>query len=131
MSGGAGNDTLNGGAGTERFVFSESGPLHQDTLVDFSHTYDTIVLQDKLDGVTNTAITGLVFNNGVLNSANYFEGAGLTGNGLESSGIFNDTTTGNIYYNPTSGFDGDAAVICTVGTVTAASLDNTDFVYSA
>ena len=48
---------------------------------------------------------------------------------VQPSGIFNDTTTGNIYYNPT-GVTGDIRADCTVG-VAAVSLDNTDFVYSA
>jgi hypothetical protein len=99
-------------------------------MADFSHQYDTIVLSDVIDGITNNSITGLGFTGGVLNAANYFEGAGSTGNGGEVSGIFNDTATGNIYYNPTTGIPGDSMVICTVGVTTAVSLDNTDFAYS-
>ena len=121
---------MTGGNGLDRFVFSESGGLNQDTIADFSHKDDTIVLQDRLDGGANSAINGLAFTGGVLNANKYFEGAGFTGNGSQLSGIYNDTSTGNIYYNPTSGVAGDSVVICTVGVATATSLDNTDFVYS-
>jgi Ca2+-binding RTX toxin-like protein len=130
IAGGTGNDTLYGIAGLDRFVFAESGSANRDTIADFSHMYDTIVLRDILDGISNSTIKGLSFESGVLKSAWYFEGAGKAGNGSSDfNGIYNDTTTGNIYYNPTSNVAGDSVVICTLGT--PASLDNTDFVYSA
>jgi Ca2+-binding RTX toxin-like protein len=132
MVGGAGNDTLNGGAGQDRFVFAESGSVNRDTISSFSHTDDTIVLRDILDGSANSAITGLSFTSNVLNAGSYVEGAGKTGGGaIDASGIYNNTTTGEIWYNPTSSVAGDSVVICTVGSTAAASLDNTDFVYSA
>jgi len=129
LKGGVGIDILNGGDGQDRFVFGESGSTNRDRIIDFSHGDDTIVLRDILDGVVNSSLKGLSFNAGVLNE--YFEGAGYTGNGAQSSGIYNDTSTGNIWYNPTSGASGDSVVICNVGVATAAPLDNTDFVYSA
>jgi hypothetical protein len=129
LYGGAGNDILVGGSGDDYFFFAESGGANKDTIVDFEHNWDEIMLQDALDGVTNSAINGLAFTGGVLNGGNYFEGASFTGNGLENSGIFNDTSTGNIYYNPTSGIAGDAVIICSV--IGSATLDNTDFLYSA
>jgi Ca2+-binding RTX toxin-like protein len=131
LCGYAGKDTLNGGAGQDRFVFGESGSTHRDTISDFSHTDDTIVLKDILDGGTNSSILGLSFTGGVLNAGSYFEGTGYTGNGAQLSGIYNDTTTGMIYYNPTTNVSGDSVQICTVGVATAASLDYTDFAYSA
>jgi Ca2+-binding RTX toxin-like protein len=135
LNGGTGNDTLYGGAGQDHFVFAESGSSNQDMINYFSHTDDTIVLKDILDGVTDSAIKGLFFNSGVLNEYWYFEGAGLTGNDNSSqlSGIYNNTTTGEIWYNPTDNNvnSGDSVLICTVGSATAASLDQTDFVYSA
>jgi hypothetical protein len=72
-----------------------------------------------------------VFNGGVgssLNAAWYFEGAGLNGNGGQLSGIFVDTTSGNIWYNPTSGVAGDSKLFASVAPAVAASLSNTDFV---
>ncbi len=133
LYGGTGNDDLTGGAGQDRFVFFETGATNQDNIIDFSHTDDTIVLKDILDGLHNGSIRGLSFDvNDVLTAARYFEGAGETGSGVnDTSGIYNDTATGNIYYNPTSSTGGDSVLICTVGVSTAASLNNTDFVYPA
>ncbi|SEM41393.1 Hemolysin-type calcium-binding repeat-containing protein, partial [Syntrophus gentianae] len=132
LTGGAGIDYLNGGTGQDRFVFSESGSTNRDTIGGFSHTDDTIVLMDILDGADDSSVTGLSFNNSnVLYSGWYFEGAGFNGNGAQLSGIYNDTDTGYIWYNPTSSAAGDSVLICTVGSATAASLDNTDFVYAA
>ena len=132
LSGGIGQDYLNGGTGQDRFVFSESGSANRDTIGDFSHADDTIVLMDILDGAEDSSITGLSFNDSnVLSSSWYFEGTGFNGNGTQLSGIYNDTTTGSVWYNPTSNSAGDSVLICIVGSATAASLDSTDFVYAA
>jgi Ca2+-binding RTX toxin-like protein len=130
LSGLAGRDILYGGVGQDRFVFSESGLDNRDTIVGFSHADDTIVLRDILDGVTDAGLKGLFFTGGVLDTRLYFEGAGYTGNGNQHSGIYNNTTTGMIYRNPTDNIIRDSVQVCTVGVATAASLDNTDFVYS-
>ncbi|OPY88835.1 MAG: Bifunctional hemolysin/adenylate cyclase precursor [Syntrophus sp. PtaU1.Bin208] len=132
LYGGAGNDDLTGGAGQDRFVFFETGATNQDDIIDFSHADDTIVLKDLLDGLNNDSIRGLSFDvNDVLTAAHYFEGAGEAGSGANDiSGIYNDTATGYIYYNPTSSNAGDSVLICTVGVSTAASLGYTDLVYS-
>jgi Ca2+-binding RTX toxin-like protein len=130
LSGGVGTDYLYGGSGNDRFVFSESGSVNRDTIGDFSHADDTIVLMDILDGSANSAINGLSFTSNVLNAGSYVEGAGKTGSGTtDASGIYNNTTTGEIWFNPTSNVAGDSVLICTVGT--PALLDNTDFIYSA
>ena len=131
LTGGTGADYLSGGNGQDRFILAESGLSHRDVIADLAHLNDSIVLKDIIDGASNSAINGLAFTGGVLNAAKYFEGAGFTGNGVQDSGIYNDTTFGNIYYNPTSGVAGDSVLICTVGAATAASVDNTDFLYSA
>ncbi len=128
LYGQTGNDTLSGGAGADRFVLADKGTTNRDSISDFSHTDDTIVLGDLLDGTSNSAITGLVFNSSVLSSAWYFEGAGANGNGTQLSGIFVDTTTGSIWYNPTSSTAGDSQLLGIVGTGIVASLDYTDFV---
>ena len=132
LVGGTGNDNLYGGIGQDRLVLAERGATNRDFLADFSHADDTIVLRDPIDGSSNSAIAGLQFSGGVLSSSYYFEGAGFSGNAAANlSGIYVDTTTGNIYYNPTSTVAGDSLVIALVGVATATSLDNTDFVYSA
>ena len=131
LTGGTGADYLSGGNGQDRFILAESGLSNRDVIADFAHLNDSIVLKDVIDGAINFAINGLAFTGGVLNAAKYFEGVGSNGNGVQDSGIYNDTTYGNIYYNPTSGVAGDSVLICTVGTAMAASVDNTDFLYSA
>jgi len=132
LYGGTGNDILNGGAGKDSFFFAESGSENRDTINDFSHIDDTIFLRDILDGSANSAINGLSFTSNVLNASSYVEGSGKTGSGAtDASGIYNNTTTGEIWYNPTSNIAGDSVVICTVGSTTAASLNNTDFFFSA
>ena len=88
-------------------------------------------MRDILESSANSAIKGLSFTSNVLNDGLYHEGAKQTGNGTQAAGIYNNTTTGEIWYNPTSGTSGDAVLICTVGVATATSLDHTDFAYSA
>ena len=135
LSGGVGKDYLNGGGGADTFVISESGAANYDTLGDFSHDgSDTIALKDILDGVSDSAIAGLTFTSNVLDAGSYFEGAGLTGNGAEDSGIYFNTTTGEAWYNPTTGSAGDSMKICSLVGVEetfATLLSNADFTYSA
>ncbi len=132
LAGLGGNDSLDGGSGADSCVFSETGAANCDTIIGFSHASDTIVLTDLLDGVTDATIQGLSFSpTKVLLASCYFAGAG-TGNGLnDPSGIYNDTSTGTIWYNPTSHTASDSVEICTVGVTTAPKLDHTDFVASA
>jgi len=128
-----GNDYLNGGAGQDRFVFSHSGAANADRIADFSHdANDTIVLKDILDGESDGAIEGLTFSENILTS--YFEGEGFTGNDTEESGIYYDTTTGDVWYNPTDNTSGDSVQICTLVGVEGAMgtlLDSADITYSA
>ncbi|SEM41925.1 Hemolysin-type calcium-binding repeat-containing protein [Syntrophus gentianae] len=132
LAGGADEDDLTGGAGQDRFVFSEVAYYNYDSITDFSHADDTIVLKDILDSATDSSIRGLSFTNNVLNAGSYFEGYGYTGNGTtDACGIYVNTNSGGtICYNPTSNVGGDSVLICSVGTA-ASSLDYTDFAYSA
>jgi Ca2+-binding RTX toxin-like protein len=140
LQGEAGLDALTGGAGLDRFVFEHSGAANADTITDFSHADDTIVLADVLDaamaGAISPGLRGLSFAGGntpgnTLNVGRYFEGVGATGNAGELSGIFVDTLAGEIYYNPTSGTAGDSVLLGRVSFAVAASLDATDFVLGA
>lgn len=132
LEGQAGIDFLTGGVGQDRFVFSSRLTGDVDTITDFNAADDTIVLADALDvglpGATSPGITGLVFTGGTLSSAWYFEGIGMNGSGTGLSGIYVETNSGAIYYDPTSGVAGDAVKIGQVDFSIAATLSNADFV---
>ncbi len=139
LNGGAGIDTLTGGAGVDTFVLANRGTSNADKITDFSSVDDTIALANALDvglpGAISPGVLGLVFSGGnvagsVLSGGWFFKGAGSTGNGNQLSGIFADTTTGNIFYNPTSGTVGDSALIASIGIPAMAALTNADFIYA-
>lgn len=141
LNGGIGVDTLTGGGGADTFVLDARGAFNADVITDFSTAVDKIGLANALDnglsGVISPGIQQLLFNSGntpgsVLNSAWFFKGAGLTGNGGgDLSGIFADTTTGNIFYNPTTNIFGDSALIATINLSAMATLTNNNFIYVA
>ncbi|MCW7536410.1 hypothetical protein OOT46_00890 [Aquabacterium sp. A7-Y] len=152
LDGGAGNDTLyahmlgdvlTGGSGGDRFVFGLERPsdAYHHTITDFSHRHDTLVLSDALDqlmagGVAN-GLVGLQFDGGAaaghrLSVSSFFKGAGATGQAADSlAGLYVDTASGALWYNPTSGTGGDAWLLAKVGTGAAAALDTSDFIYGA
>jgi len=138
LAGGIGVDTMTGGAGQDRFQFANRGVANADTVTDFSHADDSIVLLNALDhGLANEVspgIQGLFFNGGnvagnALNGGWFFKGAGADGNGAQLSGIYVDSNTGQLWYNPTSGTAGDSQYFGTVNAGAIASLDASDFVY--
>jgi serralysin len=149
LDGGAGNDTirggfgadvLTGGSGSDTFVLDSRGIANADTITDFSAAFDKIGLANSLDdglpGATSPGIQQLFFNSGnvagsVLNNAWFFKGFGFTGNSTQLSGIFADTSTGNIFYNPTSSIAGDSQLIAKIGTSAIATLTASNFVYAA
>ncbi|WP_280926176.1 calcium-binding protein [Caldimonas mangrovi] len=157
LNGGSGNDTLNGGAGNDtlagntgldfltggteqdRFVFRDRGVANADTITDFSHADDTIVLSNLLDsglaGALNPGVLGLAFVGGnaagnQLSGAWFFKGVGASGNGAgDLSGIYVNTLDGNIWYNATTAAGGDSHLVGRVSFAAAGSVDATDFVY--
>ena len=146
LTGGGGNDELNGetglelltgGTGLDKFVFTSSGMSNADTISDFSNVDDTIVLGNALDaglaGALSPGLKGLAFTGGnvvgnTLSSAWYFEGVGSNGAGTGLSGIYVNTLTGDINYDPTSGVAGDNLLLGRVDFNIAATLSNTDFI---
>jgi Ca2+-binding RTX toxin-like protein len=148
LEGGLGQDTLTGGTGNDFFRLTEVSlislpspnpinPQSRDLITDFSVPNDTIILANSLDstlaGLISPGIKGLSFVGGnlagnVLDPLWFFKGAGLDGRLLgNASGIYVNTTDGNIWYN-----DANAAgsyLIANVGAGVAAGMTNADFVY--
>lgn len=138
LAGGAGVDTLTGGTQQDLFQFAHRGVPNADTITDFSHADDSIVLMNALDvglaGATTPGVLGLAFNGGnvagnALSAGWFFKGAGFSGSGAGLSGIYVDTNTGQLWYDPTSGVAGDSHYFGTVNAGAVAALDSTDFIY--
>lgn len=141
LAGSAGVDTLTGGIGNDRFQFADRGVANADTITDFSEVAgndDRIVLLNALDnglaGAVSPGILGLAFLGGnvagnALNGAWFFKGAGFDGNGNQLSGIFVNTNTGQLWYNPTTNVAGDSQFFGTVNAAAIAALDASDFIY--
>jgi Ca2+-binding RTX toxin-like protein len=129
-----GNDVLSGGPGLDRFCFSHAGSADADTISDFDKNDDVIVLTNSLDfGLANAlspGIKGLAFNPGFLWSGDFFKGIGFDGSGAgDTSGIYVDTSDGQVWYNPTSSTGGDALLVCVVGVAAAAYIQASEFMY--
>ena len=140
IDGGEGIDVIAGGTGSDTFVLSHRGVFNQDIITDFSTAEDKFGLANTLDtflgGAINPGILGLSFiggnvNGATLNSSWFFTGAGLNGNGSQLSGIFANTTTGDIWYNPTTNLIGDSHLIARISTSALSTLTNSNFIYSA
>ncbi|MCZ8224454.1 MAG: hypothetical protein O9324_11000 [Microcystis sp. LE19-84.1B] len=144
LNGGAGNDTLKGGLGQDTLTggagndfFRLDNVANRDLITDFSVPADTITLANSLDstlaGSSNPGIRGLSFisgnvNGSVLNSARFFKGAGSTGGASGNpSGIYVNTTNGDIWYNDSNVVG--SYLIANVGAGIAAGMTNADFVY--
>jgi trimeric autotransporter adhesin len=125
LIGSSGSDTLRGVDGAiddlneDRFVFDTT--LNAATNVDlidranFSAGNEGVDDQLMLENsVFTTLLSAAATNTGTLGAAYYYEGAGLTGNGqFDQIGIYNNTTTGQLFYN--AGFnDGLGSVMFAV-----------------
>jgi Ca2+-binding RTX toxin-like protein len=146
LGGGLGNDALNGSsgqdtlvdfAGSDLFWLDEIGLANRDLIFGFSVLDDRIVLADRLDsslvGFISPGIKGLGFTGGPLpgnplNPASFFSGAGFTGGSLGApSGIYVNTTNGDIWYNDSTVLG--SSLIANVGAGAAAGMTNSHFVY--
>jgi len=146
LGGGLGNDALNGSsgqdtlvdfAGSDLFWLDEIGLANRDLIFGFSVLNDSIVLADRLDsslvGFISPGIKGLGFTGGPLpgnplNPASFFSGAGFTGGLLGApSGIYVNTTNGDIWYNDSTVLG--SSLIANVGAGAAAGMTNSHFVY--
>jgi len=91
LVGGKGNDRLTGNDGSDRFVFAESGAANADTLTDFVHGTDKIVLDDAAFAkLVPTAAGG-------LKAANFHLGSAAAGS---HDYVIYDPSNGNLYYDP-------------------------------
>ena len=128
LSGLAGNDSLFAGvdAVEDRFVFDTAlnAATNVDTLNEADFPEDQILLDNDIFSVL---LSTVATNEGTLAAGYYFEGAGFAGGGLnEATGIWYNSTNGNLYYNPTSNVAGDSILFAIIAGAPAA-LSNTDF----
>jgi len=79
---------------------------------------DQILLDSSIFVIPGAALGALV------DGVSYFEGWGLDGNGIAAApGIYNNTATGELRYNPTAGVAGDSVVFAIVLTGVAGGSD--------
>jgi Ca2+-binding RTX toxin-like protein len=134
LHGGAGLDFLTGGAGRDQFVLDMGGADSADTIVDFNHEDDTIVISPQWapDGLAGLQWDGGALAGHTLAAVSYFEGVGSSGAGWnDPSGIYVNTHSGEIFYNPTSDFGADSVLLGRVAFSVAPGLDASDFVLGA
>jgi Ca2+-binding RTX toxin-like protein len=128
LDGRAGNDKLDAGVdgAADWFVFSTA--LNSASNVDTLFNADFPEDQIRLDAsIFTMLLSGGGTHAGTLGAAYYFEGLGLIGNGQNAAtGIWYDTGTGGLYYNPTSNVAGDSTLFAIVSGATTA-LSNADF----
>jgi Ca2+-binding RTX toxin-like protein len=120
--GGAGNDTLTGGDGADRFVFANkpNSSSNHDTITDFVHGNDHIVLDDDVFTALGQGGTR------DLGAANFRAGAAQDSNDF----IVYNKSTGLLYYDADGSGAGKAIPIAKLGvsshpTLSAADIDVT------
>lgn len=131
LDGREGSDRLYAGvdAFTDVFVFASalSATGNVDTLYEFAPGEDRIELSATIFGALRADGGGTA---GVLATDQYFAGAGLTGAGTaDAAGVWHDTSTGRLYYNPTA--TGADSVLFAVMAGGGAGLASGDFVLAA
>jgi Ca2+-binding RTX toxin-like protein len=88
LAGGKGNDRLGGNDGTDKFVFAESGAANADTVTDFKHGTDKIILDD--DAFTELAA-------GTLAASQFHRGSTP---GDADDHLLYAASSGKLYYDP-------------------------------
>ena len=152
LQGGTGADVIYGGIGND--VLRAADNLPGDDLAE-----DRFVFNTALNGFTNVdsidrsnftqgggegvddqiELDNFIFTNlfstagtntGTLGASYYFEGTS-SGNGLtDSVGIYNNTTTGELFYNPSFGVAGDSTLFADVNVGGSAVLSAEEFTLS-
>jgi Ca2+-binding RTX toxin-like protein len=128
LTGGLGHDSLSGGTGIDYFLFNTTlGSTNIDTLTDFVHGTDKIVLDDdifKALGVTGTTA-------GTALTASRFQ-LGTTANDTADRIIY-DQTSGKLYYDADGNTSGGVAAVqfALIGVSTHTGLTASDFMVAA
>ncbi|NRF65384.1 calcium-binding protein [Aquincola sp. S2] len=131
IHGGVGNDTLRAvdnvafvdDAAEDRFHFDTA--LNAFTNVDLidkanftaaggEGTDDELVLENS---IFSALLSTVGTNTGTLGAAYYFEGAANGSGQFDPIGIYNNTATGQLFYNPTFGTAGDSVLFAVVNLV--------------
>ena len=138
VQGGTGSDTIHGGLGIDtlravdnvafvndlaedRFVFDTApNSVTNFDLIDMANftqgggegVDDQIVLENAI--FTNLLST-LGTNTGTLGANFYFEGTSNGNGAADAIGIYNNTTTGQLFYNATFGVAGDSTLFAVIG----------------
>lgn len=115
-----GNDVLNGGSGTDTFLFNTAlnTTTNKDTITDFNAVDDTIQLENAV--FTSLSATG------TLNSANFR--ANTTGTASDANDyILYNTTTGALSYDADGSGSGVAVQFALLGVNTHPTITNVDF----
>ena len=138
IQGGTGADTMHGGVGIDtlravdnvafvddlaedRFVFDTApNAVTNFDLIDMANftqgggegVDDQIVLENAI--FTNLLST-LGTNTGALGANFYFEGTSNGNGAADAIGIYNNTTTGQLFYNATFGVAGDSTLFAVIG----------------
>ncbi len=102
LYGGLGNDTLTGGDSADQFVFNTAlGPTNKDTIADFGHGTDLVVLEN--------AVFAAFAATGTPNANSFDSGSGRTAADDAFDRLVYNTDNGNLYYDA-DGVGGAAAV---------------------
>lgn len=138
VQGGTGSDTIHGGFGIDtlravdnlafvddltedRFVFDTApNSVTNFDLIDMANftqgggegVDDEMVLENAI--FTNLLST-LGTNTGTLGANFYFEGTSNGSGAADAIGIYNNTTTGQVFYNATFGVAGDSTLFAVIG----------------
>ena len=114
IHGGAGADLLTGGADYDRFVFDTALNSGNDRITDFSHTYDTIVLDQE--------VFSAIKHDGYLKSSEFQVGAAAQDS---ADRIIYNPATGAIMYDPDG--NGTAAAVQFAQVNSGLNVTSTDF----
>ncbi|MDD2780798.1 family 16 glycosylhydrolase [Sulfuricurvum sp.] len=116
-----GNDVLNGGSGTDTFLFNTAlnTTTNKDTITDFNAIDDTIQLENSI--FTTLSVTA------TLNSANF--SSNTTGTASDANDyILYNTSTGVLSYDADGSGSGVAVEFVLLGVNTHPTITNADFV---